>query len=244
MTSNVPAKRRYAVSPKRTARRDSRRAELLREAMALTVEGGLDGLTIAGLATRVGASVGALYRYFASKEAILIGLEELAVADYHAFARERLAAFDRSAASASPDVLALARVMVALRSYLEHAQASPETHRLVDAVVSDPAPLLKLENAIDVDQRVVAPIVTAIGELFDAAVAAGALVAGDAMQRTYLAWAMQHGLDHFRKRDRLVPEKLQTPILQPFALRMLLAGLGATADALDAAEVLAALHAR
>lgn len=236
MISNEPPKRRYAVSAKRVARRDSRRAELLDAAMALTVEGGLDALTIAGLAARVGASVGALYRYFPSKEAILIGLQELAVADYHGFARERLAAFERARAPAPADIVALARVMVVLRSYLEHATASPERHRLVDAVVSDPEPLLDLERAMDVNLRIVTPIVTAIAELFEAAVRDGALAGGDAVERTYVAWAMQHGLDHFRKRDRLVPAHLQTPTLQTFALRMLLAGLGASQTALEAAE--------
>ena len=246
MISNDGPRRRYAVSPKRVARRESRRAELLYEAMALTVESGLDALTIGGLAKRVGASVGALYRYFPSKEAILIGLQELAVADYHAFAKERLASFDRmaAAAKAAADVVALARVMVVLRSYLEHAEASPESHRLMDAVVSDPEPLLRLDNAIDIDRRVVAPIVTAIAALFEAAAREGALVAGDATERTYLAWAMQHGLDHFRKRDRLVPAELRTPMLQTFALRILLGGLGASRGAIDGAERLVGAGAR
>ncbi len=158
------------------------------------------------------------------------------MADYQAFAAERLASFDRRVAPATADAVALARVMVVLRSYLEHAEASPESHRLVDAVVSDPEPLLKLEDAIDVDRRVVAPIVTAIAALFEAAVGAGALAPGDATERTYLAWALQHGLDHFRKRDRIVRANLRTPTLQPLALRMLLAGLGASRGALDAAE--------
>jgi hypothetical protein len=62
------------------------------------------------------------------------------------------------------------------------------------------------------------------------------LAPGDATERTYLAWAMQHGLDHFRKRDRLVAPNFRTPMLQAVALRMLLAGLGASRGALDAAE--------
>lgn len=244
----APAKRVYTVSAKRVAKRDKRRSELLLEAMALTVEEGLDALTIAGLAKRVGSSVGALYRYFPSKEVILAGLQELAIRDYHEFALARLAAFDagQTAAGTTPvtagsaQALSLARLLVALRSYLEHGVANPRAHRLVDAVVSDPEPVLRLEDAIDIDQRVVLPILGVFGELFEAAARVGALAPGDAGQRTYVAWALQHGLDHFKKRDRVVASKLRTGVLQGVSLRALLAGFGASAAALDAAEAMVA----
>ena len=55
---------------KREARRRSRQTEVLQHARAL-ISDGFEQLTMAALAKKMDASVGGLYRYYASKEAIL-----------------------------------------------------------------------------------------------------------------------------------------------------------------------------
>lgn len=224
---------------KRKVRHDRKRQKLLDEAMALVVEDGMEGLTIARLANRIGGSVGALYRYFESKEELVVGLQEMAIADFRGFLDQRLSTQDAAlAAGTAPRVAALTRIMAAVQAYVDHADASPQPHRLVDLFLSMPDAVLSDEDAKAVGQRVVAPILEIVGGLLAQAVGVGALQPGHVEQRTHLAWAFVHGLDHFRKRDRLNGEHLQVQILLPLAMRTLLGGFGAQAADLDAAEKL------
>ena len=64
---------------KREARRRSRQTEVLQHARAL-ISDGFEQLTMAALAKKMDASVGGLYRYYASKEAILTALQSQALA--------------------------------------------------------------------------------------------------------------------------------------------------------------------
>jgi len=224
---------------KRKVRHDRKREKLLDEAMALVVEDGMEGLTIARLANRIGGSVGALYRYFESKEELVVGLQELAIADFRDFLDARLAAQTRAlGACTSPQAGALARIMAAVAAYVDHADGSPQPHRLVDLFLSTPDAVLSDAHAQAVGQRVILPILQIVGGLLAEAVAVGALAAGDVEQRTHLAWAFVHGLDHFRKRDRLNGAHLQVEVLVPLAVRTLLAGWGASTSALDEAAAL------
>ena len=67
------------MSTRRARRRAARRQEIVDAAMQLVLEDGLDGLTIARLAKEVDAAVGAIYRYFDGKEAVIVELQLLAV---------------------------------------------------------------------------------------------------------------------------------------------------------------------
>lgn len=205
--------------------------------MGLVVEDGMEGLTIARLAKRMKASVGAVYRYFPSKEALLVGLQEMAIADFHAFMLERLEEAEGALTKCpDPKIRALVRCMVAFGSYLEHAESSPRPHRLVDTFLSFPEAVLSDAEARSIGERLLAPILGAVGELLTAAVAEGALEPGDSMQRTHLAWAYVHGLDHFRKRDRINPEKLRVRALLPEARATLMRAFGARPEQIAGAE--------
>ena len=181
--------------------------------MSLVVADGMEGLTIARLANRMNASVGAVYRYFQSKEALVVGLQELAIADFHAFMQGRLAAHEPRMAGVPADTRALARLLVAFGSYLEHAEHSPRPHRLVDTFLSFPEAVLSDVEARSIGERLIEPVLTTFVSLLAEAARAGAIDPGDDLQRTHLAWAFVHGLDHFRKRDRIMPETLQVKAL-------------------------------
>lgn len=224
---------------KRKVRHDKKRQKLLDEAMALVVEDGIEGLTIARLANRIGGSVGALYRYFESKEELIVGLQEMAIADFRSFMDARLVEqAARMPEGTSKSVAALAQLMTSIAAYIHHADGSPNAHRLVDLFLSAPDAVLSDEDARAIAVRVVEPILGRVAFLLDEAAKAGAIAEGDRAQRTHLAWAFVHGLDHFRKRDRINGENLQVRVLQPMALRTLLAAWGAKAGELDKAEAL------
>jgi AcrR family transcriptional regulator len=60
----------------RTRRADARREELLHAALRLFAERGVDGTTIADIATATGTAHGLVYHYFASKNDLLLAVLE------------------------------------------------------------------------------------------------------------------------------------------------------------------------
>ncbi len=227
---------------KRRVRHDQRRQTYLGEAMKIVVEEGMEGLTIGRLASRMKASIGAVYRYFPSKESLIVSLQELAIADFQAFLTERLGQLEgRLGSEQSNGTRALARLMTAFQAYIDHAEVSPRSHRLVDTFLSFPDVILSAAEALSINQRLVAPLLEVYKRLLGEATAAGVLEPGDDLQRTHLAWACVHGLDHFRKRDRLNPPNLQLKVLLPLARGGLLRAFGAKpADILAAERIIEA----
>lgn len=212
------------MSTKRARRRKQRTQEMIDEAMAIVLEGGLEKLTIARLAHRLDAAVGAIYRYFPSKDVLMVALQKQAISAFHRDLEKRLG---QSPTHRNTKIRALKRLVYACRCYLEDATTEPIRHRLIDAFLSSPEALLEDDDAKEINASTISPIVELFVQRFDAAVEAGALEAGDNEQRTYVLWAGLHGLDHFRKRDRILPSKLQVKALTQATLTGLLAGWGA-----------------
>jgi AcrR family transcriptional regulator len=205
------------------------RAELLATASDLVAREGLAGLSLHAVARGVGCSTPALYRYFPDKASLLLALQAGAIASLHA---ELAAVLQRSRAAAprgadaDSATAALRHLVQALAFVWADHSANPPRHRLIDELLSAPAPLLddaRLEEA----NALAAPLLELVGTLFAEAVRAGALDAGDPQARTRLAWAALHGLGHFRKRDRVETRALRTDALFRDLLATLLAGWGA-----------------
>lgn len=218
----------------RRVRREARREEILDAAMQIVVADGLDALTVARLAKELDAAIGAFYRYFPGKEALLGALQTQALESLFAELERDLAALGEAPLDPDPRVDALVRLLVSLRGPLESAERAPARHRLIDEMLSTPVIVLH-----DAEASVgLQPILAAVCARFDAAVLAGALAPGDGLVRTHVIWASIHGLDHLRKRDRLQADPaLKTRSLATELLRALLCGWGADAELLSAALV-------
>lgn len=224
---------------RRSTKHETRRRQLLDAAMAIVVEEGLDGLTVAGIAKRLDAAVGSLYRYFPGKDALIVGLQERAIRDFHGHLVARLAA--------ARDVLGehtetapgrLALIMVPLHVYLADGRAETSRHRLLDTFLSFPTPVLGDEQAREVDEAL-EPLMQVITDLITAAVETGALAPGDCRVRTQLVVAAVHGLDHMRKRDRVIPERLRVARILPELLASFLRGWGGRDEDIARAQALA-----
>ena len=100
--------------------------QLFDVAMDLITEGGFAGLTLTLLAKTVGTSPSALYRYFPNKEALLVALQERAVASLLMRVEARVAGWKSERESA------LARVVGVFRVWREWAQECPAEHRVLD----------------------------------------------------------------------------------------------------------------
>ena len=210
--------------------------DLLNAAMSLIDEGGLEGLSMSGLARCLGTSVSGLYRYFPNLEAVKRALQERAIQAYTAGLRAELERVNQAVSVRQEKgvVVSLVRVIAAFSYYRRHAVERPAEHRLFDVFLSAPRPVLSDEQARAVDERL-SELVGICAEVLDGASAAGALDSGDSMQRTYVLWAALHGLEHFRKRDRILPVPLQVQALERVLMRTMLIGFGATEEALQRA---------
>lgn len=231
--------RRSEGPTKREIHRASRRQEILDAAMRLVADEGIGALTMPRLASEVDAAVGALYRYFDSKDALMGALQLQAAAACAAFMEDRLAT--PLPEGTPPRVVALVRVIRTFDTWLAYAEYDAVRFRLIDAVMSAPQALLP-ERGQRAVQEVVEPILRRAGSELIAATVAGALQPGDDAVRTIVLWGAFHGLGHFRRHLWIQVDALRVPRLVRTQWRAVLIGWGgdpALVDrALDLAESL------
>ena len=213
----------------RAERRKAREAEILDAAQAIVAAEGPDGLTMHKLAERVDAAVGALYRYFRSKDELIVALQARAIVALAEDLDRALDEADIAHATAEGALAALRRIPAWWR---RHAEQDPDGHRFIDAYFSDERRLLSDEDASAID-KLIEPMLVRVGKLFHVAAEGGALSPGDPAVRTHVLWAALHGMDHFKKRDGRNPPALQSGALLDEIVKTLLVGWGASAEALS-----------
>jgi AcrR family transcriptional regulator len=191
--------------------------------MRIVVAEGFDGLTMPRLAQECDAAIGAVYRYFPGKDALIGALQERAIASFAARLDVALAGVDEP----------LARVWAAFTAWSAFAADEPEAFALADRSLADPRAVLSDEEAYRV-ARVLDPLVRRCAGLLEDAAGAGALEPGDALLRAHALWAAVHGAQHFAKRDRLTPKKLHASRIRDALIAGLLVGWGADAKAVKA----------
>lgn len=103
-----------AIAPNRRERaRAATRAEILEAAHALLVDGGTDAITLRAVAGRLGMTAPAIYRYFDSRENLLVSL----IAALY----DQLAATLRAARDGDPDARLVDRFMVTSLAFRQWA---------------------------------------------------------------------------------------------------------------------------
>ncbi len=223
------------MSTRRARRRAARRQEIVDAAMELVLEQGLDGLTIARLAKEVDAAVGAIYRYFDGKEAVIVELQLLAVQRLVEQLQARLEEVEGTLAELPAPERSVARIVAAFSTWPAFARTQPALYVLVDRSVSDPRRILTDEQANKVEMAI-APILLTCGRLLQEAVEASALTEGDPNLRTHALWAAFHGVAHFAKRDGRGTLRIQSAAIRRELLDTLLRGWGATAEQVQLAR--------
>ena len=191
--------------------------------MEIVAARGVDALKMPALAAELDCAVGALYRYFPAKQALLVGLQIQAISAFGRYLDQALAP---GIYHHDPAQVALGRLSDGFIAFMEFETHSPAAYGLIDAMLSDPRPLLDDEDARRV-QDVLDPILDRFVDLLEEAVEVGVLSPGDARLRTHVMWAALHGAAHFRKRDPRQPEDLASEQVALEALNTLLRGWGA-----------------
>lgn len=196
--------------------------------MRILREDGRSALTIARLAKEADAAVGALYRYFSGKDALLAALQGQAILAFDEALSKKL----EQLPPASDADSALLRVVALLETWGTFAEEAPELHQLIDESMSHPAPLLEDEHALVVEGRL-DPLISRCTTLIDDAVAKSALSPGSSELRTFVCLAALHGSDHFRKRDRFARDTRRFGSIRRELIRTLLVGWGASPSTLE-----------
>ena len=147
----------------------SRKAALAVITAADMLRGGPAALTMAGLAERLGVSVGGLYRYYPGKSAILVGLEKRAAATFARVQDQLLSGLEARLRGRPARVCALARILTAAAAYSEHARRAPVEHDLMAQLLAVPEQLVDEAEARDILEHV-RPVIERSGALLAAAI--------------------------------------------------------------------------
>lgn len=205
------------ASTPRAVRRESATQRILDTAEAILGAEGFDALTMQRLAKDLGFTVGATYRYFASKDAIVAALQRRVIAS---LAEDLRAGLDDR--TSDP----LTRIALVARTYVTLAARRPLHARLLSRMMGDPENVLDASHATPNLQLALDIGATAVRELA-AARTSDALDAGNDVERALVLWASLTGVTQTRKLERWQIPGLSTDALADQLMRALLVGWGA-----------------
>jgi len=215
------------ASTPRKRRHEANRERILAGAMAQVVEGGVEALSINKLAGAVDYTPGALYRYFPSKEALIVALTAEVATAFGAELAERLSRISEDAP--------LERVVVAALTYRDLAEVAPNRFALISVFMAVPRTLVSEAADLGPGRDAVITALRPFAAAFESAAVAGELSSGSAIDRTISSFCALHGVLLLRKQVHRAPEQLDVDRLYTVTLRALLLGGGADTAAVDAA---------
>jgi AcrR family transcriptional regulator len=187
-----PGEQADETSGRRARRREVRTEAVLDVASRIVAREGLEGLTLGKVAGELDLVGPALYRYFASKDALVAALQRRAIGVVLERLRSRAAELEPRLERLDGAVASLARLLSVARAYLALPEREPEAWPLLATMLGDPRRLLS-----DAEARQGVPLVLGLVQdverLFTVAAREGALSRGDAQERTLGLWAALHG---------------------------------------------------
>ncbi|MDP2339967.1 MAG: helix-turn-helix domain-containing protein [Deltaproteobacteria bacterium] len=195
------------TAPSPAARRDDRRqrtsAEIVDAALAHVEAEGFETLTMQRLAHELGFAVGALYRYFPSKDGLLLAVQQRVLEHLGEDLGHALTRIDEHARRArlSTKAQSLLRVLVAVASYRTLPARRPQHFAMMCRWLGDPRPLVDPAEALPHVPALLA-LLQPIAALFDEATAAGALTPGPGHQRLILMLGALQGVLQLQKLAR------------------------------------------
>ncbi|MEM9692123.1 MAG: helix-turn-helix domain-containing protein [Myxococcota bacterium] len=213
-------------------RRSARLVQIVDAALDLVTAHGLAGLTMQRLADEVDLTPGALYRYFRSKDALIVAMQQRCLLEIG----ERLRRAQQEGPwPSAPRPRALAELLVAAATYVQLREEAPRVFALVAATLNDPRPLVEDGEAA----RIIPVLESLLGEvakLFAGASEVGALDDHSTPEvRTVLFWSAIQGVASTAKLRRLHESFSLEPLARE-AARTLLVGFGASIEDLDEAN--------
>ncbi len=232
----------FARPPRmREKRREATIERIVETALHLLETEGYESLTIQRLAKELGYAVGALYRYFRSKDALLVALlhrvmegigEDMQTA--LALVQQRIDE-ERASEAREPGLTSdegLLRLLVCAHAYVDVARLRPSEFGLISTLIGDPREFLATEAAAPLVPMLIRLQLT-LASVLEEAVRAGALAPGESRERAVILWSAVQGVIQLRKLGRFGVAGVELERLVPIALDTLLLGWGAKREQLD-----------
>ena len=213
----------------------------MRAAKQIAFAEGLESLTMQHLADELDCAVGTVYTYFPSKSALVAEVQREAIEVLDESCARFEAAFAAQAEQAEPAVRRLALVAGYARFWVDTFDTFPEEARLLQMLVSKTASSRSTIDDVDVSR--VLPAALRLLNRMSAALAsaadAGAIAAGDAMERTVVLVASLNGVLLLDTVARVDPELFDGRRLARSLVTDLLKAWGADERSLaEAAELI------
>lgn len=216
----------------REKRREATIERIVETALRLLETEGFESLTIQRLAKELKYAVGALYRYFRSKDALLVALLHRVMDRIGVDLQDAQAWLAREEAEESESDRAMMRLLTVCHVYVGFARARPAEYGLISTLIGDPREFLATEAAAPLVPALIRLQLT-LSDAIDGAVKAGALTKGEPRERGVILWAAMQGVLQLRKLGRFGVAGVELDRLVPIALRTVLLGWGADGDQID-----------
>jgi len=209
-------------------RREERVRQILDAALDVVLEHGVEGVTIQRMAKILRWSVGALYRYFPGKEAVLAELQIRVLSELGDSTVQAIedALVSPQSAMFPPGDRALLALLVAADSYRRMADEQPARFALISGIIATPRQVLQGKDAESVGLAL-GGLLDRVTRLVEQAEEAEALQPGSAPARTLLLWSSLTGILQMRKLARLDPRLDDIPGMVLLLVESLMRGWGA-----------------
>jgi len=212
----------------RERRREANVARILDVAMGAIVEGGFRSFSMNKLADACDYTPGALYRYFASKDALVSALVQRVLVDVgHTL---------RAGVEALPEDRPLARIFALVDSYRRFSMEEPNRFALIASSFTEPERVVASGEAAGEVIRAMVDTMAPLADALDAAQRLGHLSPGSVVERGLVVLASTQGVLQMHKQARVAPTLVDVEHLSSVTLVALLVGWGAEPARVDAAR--------
>ena len=191
---------------RRSRKRQERTQRILSTAQTILLNEGLEAVTVHRIARELDLTVGALYRYFPSKQAMLTALGEDIVRGFTSSLSQIIDIYEASL-DEEQTASALTPLLVISNAFLEMAESSPARYRMVDLMLVDPRSMVPEEDRMMVLQSLF-EFLARVEQLLEQATTENIISKGHARERTIVLWSALLGINSMLKMRRLYPEQV------------------------------------
>ena len=230
-----------SLSTPRLRRREARIQSILNTSMMIVEKEGLNGLTIKRLAEELDYTPGAFYRYFASKDDILIELQNRTLSHLKGQFIElwKRCDLESNAQGVSDAHRSLVRLLATTLFYQRLPKALPTSFSLIHLSVGEQTLLLEDTAVVSVAQHTL-ELLSTVAAQYEEAQSIGALDDGHPMQRAVTTWSSLHGVVLMNKFERFEQELFDVESLGKQLSQALFIGWGGNPETINEAAAIVA----
>ena len=207
-------------SEKVQANRQRKMAEIRSTALQIILELGLERLSMHEVARRRNVTVGALYRYYESKQSLVVTLEfECLESVRDALAKVDLTGLD----STDPVGYAQSSLGRIIDVYRQNLNEHPAHERLISGILATPLPVVGADDRNAAVQKMFEALAVPIHHLEHLS-SIGAFTEGKASDRALILWVMVHGILQLKKMEVASGDMIRIDALLRTGLNSLVRG--------------------